>query len=75
MKSRPTDPISNHKATRNKYIFYFCFTDLSRTETESSKKKKFVAYIYICRHDDIMLNRSGEIPPISSQNVTHCQWK
>ena len=23
MKSRPTDPISNHKATRNKHIFLF----------------------------------------------------
>ena len=23
MKSRPTDPILNHKATRNKHIFYF----------------------------------------------------
>ena len=22
MKSQPTDPISNHKATRNKYIFF-----------------------------------------------------
>ena len=23
IESRPTDPISNHKATRNKHIFYF----------------------------------------------------
>ena len=36
MKSRPTDPISNHKATLKEKKNYFCFTDLSRTETESS---------------------------------------
>ena len=25
IKSRPTDPISNHKATRNKHIFYLAW--------------------------------------------------